>query len=143
MILAPNEVAWLATITAGFGATPHNAGPGAGIPQHVLAVAIAYDESRFNTEAVNDRFPPNWDLGVWQVSTRWGWQLHTKYHWRDPYDNARMLRAVFDGQARQFGDGFHGWTTYNNGLSAVALDVARLAVQHPWAPVAPGVTWRV
>lgn len=133
MILAPNEVAWLALNVGKW--TPEQA---------VTAVAIAYAESGFETEAVNAAFPPNWDLGLFQISTRWNYDKLQVYRWRDPFDNTRAARVIHDQfLKRPEADGWLAWTVYKSGAYKVHLPLAHLGVQHPWEPINIHTTgWR-
>jgi hypothetical protein len=108
--LTPNEVYLLCT---GVGFTPEQA---------KTMVAIAYDESGFKPKAVSR---PNTngskDYGLFQINTvhfretafvKNGWNATTLL---DAHTNALAARTVFNAQ------GFKAWSTYNHGLSAIAL----------------------
>lgn len=124
MILVPNEIAWLALNVAKW--TPEQA---------VIAVAVALGESGGDTEAIGRVYGnPNRDLGVWQISTRWQGDKLQQYRWRDPYDNARMARLIFDGFVRMTGDGWDGWTVYKAGKHLDWMADAELAMKFPFEP---------
>ena len=131
--LAPNEVAWLALEVGKWEEE-----------DATIMTAICYPESGGNIMAVNNRNPPNFDLGLFQISTRWNYDKLQQYRWRDPFDNVRMARIIFDEfERRPEGDGFLAWSVYKNESHKDYMELAELAVQHPWEPIDPFTTpWR-
>jgi len=75
----------------------------------------------------------NRDLGLWQISNRWHGARLQQFRWRDPYDQAQMMRQIFEGRGRTF-DAWHVWT---NGTWERHLAAAQLGVAHPWMPPYP------
>ena len=134
MILAPNEVAWLALNIAKLPTE-----------QALIATAICQAESGNSTDAINNRFPPNWDLGLWQISSKWNWDKLIVHRWWDPYDNARMMRKIYDDFLRRpEADGFKAWTVYNSTAYLDYIPAAELGMAHPWQPINPHTTaWRI
>lgn len=125
--LAPNEVAWLAINVGNWDED-----------EAVTMTAICYPESGGNIMAVNNKYPPNFDLGLFQVSTKWNYDKLKQYRWRDPFDNVRMARIVYNEfLLRPEVDGFFAWNTYKDGSYEAYLPLAELAVQHPWEPINP------
>lgn len=133
MILSPNEVAWLAEHVGGW------VGDDA-----IVAVAVARAESAFDTDALNMSHPPNVDHGLFQISSRWHGDKLRRFRWRDPYDNVRMARLVFDEFVRRpEGNGWLAWTVYNSGAYLTHMDLATLAFHNPVEPINVHTTgWR-
>lgn len=113
----------------------------AGFPESewVTGVAIARRESSFVPDligAVNsstrDYDPENasWDFGLWQISYRWhSKMLHEpQYDWKNPTDNAKMAKRLFDASLKTHGSGWRPWHTYTSGNYAVYLELAREGV---------------
>jgi hypothetical protein len=133
MILAPNEIAWL------------NLNIGGWVGEEALSMtAIMLAESGGDTEAINLKTPPNRDLGLGQISTKWNWDKLQKYRWRDPFDNVRMCRLVFnDFLRRPEANGFLAWTVFISGAYLTHIPTAELGLAHPWEPINPHTTaWR-
>jgi len=139
MILSPHEIAWLALNVGHW--TPEEA---------TVMTAIALAESGGNTEALGrskdsaSESLGQRDHGLWQVSGRWFGGLMQVYRWRDPYDNARMARMVFDERARRLDhNGFGAWNVTITGAELQFMPDARWGVQAPWPPPPAQVGWRV
>lgn len=84
----------------------------------VISVAVALAESGGDTEAVNAAGLK--DHGLWQINGVHK-DLLAKEDWRDPYANARMAKAVWNGQ------GWRGWTQYKNGAYFAFMPRAKKA----------------
>jgi hypothetical protein len=135
MILVPNELYWLAEKVALLD------------PQNCLyAVAVGIAESAGDTDCIGKVWDPpektpNRDLGVWQISTQWHGKKLQTYRWRDPYDNARAMRAVYDEAVRiNAAEGvpersaWWPWHAATNGSFAAFMDDAALGQKYPWQP---------
>lgn len=81
-----------------------------------IAVAVALAESGGDTTAVNPAGLK--DHGLWQINGVHK-TLLASGDWRDPYANARMAKAVWDGQ------GWRGWTVYKSGAYFAYMPRAR------------------
>jgi hypothetical protein len=129
VILVPNEIAWLALNVAGLDGG-----------QAFHATAIALGESGGRTDAIGQvPTSPNRDLGLWQISSKWHADKLVRFRWRDPYDNARMMRLVFDAAGQRW----IPWNVYRSGAWEAHADAAWLAMSAPWEPPPAQAGWRV
>lgn len=140
MILSPHEIAWLAI----------NVGKWEGFDQPV-AVAVALAETGGDTDVLGrskDTTNPaslgQRDHGLWQVSGRWHGKKLQTFRWRDPYENCRMARMVFDEFVKAGKPGWTAWAVFNSGAFEAFVPDAIHGLAAPFAPVNPHTTaWRV
>jgi hypothetical protein len=94
-----------------------------------IMTAIALAESGGRTDATNKNSDDygSVDYGIWQINSHWNGDLLTLGDWRNPADNARMARAVFDRQ------GYKAWAVYNSKTYAGHLGEAQQA-SGKWLP---------
>lgn len=113
----------------------------------VTAIAVALAESGGDTEAMHRSASGssvgNRDHGLWQISNRWhqrkgdgspGRLLLAGAAWRDPYENARLAREVYDETKAMGKDGWTAWQVYLSGTYMTYVADAELAVRAPWPP---------
>lgn len=137
MILVPNEIAWLVLNVGGW--TGDDA---------VVGTCVILAESGGDTDAIGkvagDGFA-NRDLGLGQISNRWHGARLQRFRWRDPYDNVRMMREVFNEWQRRpdsGGDGWKAWHVYTSGAWEGHDPAARIGLRFPWAPPPSQAGWR-
>jgi hypothetical protein len=137
MILSPHETAWLAIHVAKWTGDDVK-----------IAVAVACGESGNDAEALarsssTSAYQGQRDHGLWQISGKWHGAKLQRYRWRDPFDNARMARAVFDEFVRMGRVGWEAWAVYNSGSYTPFLLDAEYAVAAPFEPINTATTaWR-
>jgi hypothetical protein len=86
-----------------------------------IAVAVALAESGGNTDAVNTaNSDGSTDRGLFQINSVHS-DLLSSGQWNNPNDNARMAYSVWHGQ------GWQGWSTYNNGKYLLFLSRGKAA----------------
>lgn len=110
----------------------------AGFPEYEIptAVAVSIAEVRDgNSDAIN---PSSGTKGLWQIHP-----VHAKIlasgNWRDPVDNARMAKAVWD----EAGQKWTPWTTYKSAYYVIFLPRGRSALaaakrKKTWDKTVPG-----
>jgi hypothetical protein len=136
MILSPHEVAWLALHVGYWG--PDDA---------TIAVAVALAESGGDTDALSrsstgDNVGQR-DHGLFQISGRWNGDKLQLHRWRDPFDNTRMARQVYDGFVKAGKPGWSAWTVWNTNRHLDFLADALHGLAAPFEPVNPQTTgWR-
>jgi hypothetical protein len=87
----------------------------------VDAVAVAGAESGWKPTATNHNSNGTTDYGEWEINSANPWALKLG-EWSNVYDNARMAYKVKQAQ------GWHAWSTVNNGDYLKYLPQARKAV---------------
>jgi hypothetical protein len=144
MILSPNEIAWLLINVAGMTGEDVVIGTAVALAESGGDTDIMGSLSSDNPTTVKDE-TENVDLGLFQISNRWHGDKLQKYRWRDPYDNTRILRLVFDEWKRRpdsGGDGWKAWSVYNSGRHEAFMSRARNAVKFPFPPQPAQAGWR-
>jgi hypothetical protein len=138
MILSPHELGWLALNVGGW--TGDDA---------AIAVAVALAESGGDTDVLARSKDPasaslgQRDHGLWQISGRWHGKRLQVHRWRDPFDNCRMARQVFDEFVRSGKPGWSAWAVFNGGAFEAFMPDARHGLAAPFIPVNPHTTgWR-
>jgi len=131
MILSPHEIAWLC-LNVGLWT----------VDDATIMTAIALAESGGNTEALGRSKDPasaslgQRDHGLFQISGRWfGDKLQT-YRWRDPYDNTRLARYIWDRS------GFGAWNVTDTGAELQFLPDAKWGIKAPFPPPPAQAGWR-
>jgi hypothetical protein len=177
VILVPNETAWLFENVGGFKRDVFYDTVYGRASQLEICVCIPMKESsRFggDTDAIGinpaDGTGENRDLGFCQISNKWNPELLQQHRWRDPHDNVRMFRRVFDDAVRYWGDpaksgyrgpfaGFTPWKPFNKELKDASgkvigytwgegvwgqmLAPARIGIKAPFEPANPyEVAWK-
>ena len=104
-------------------------------------VAVALAESGGNTDVMGrSETGENLgqrDHGLFQISGRWHGDALQQFSWRDPYDNTRMARLVWEAE------GFEAWSVYNSGDYEKYMPDAEHAVMFPFEPAHPSTPWHV
>jgi hypothetical protein len=105
-------------------------------PELVTAVAVAFAESRFNTNAINrNNRDGSVDYGVWQINSVHNFPEVASGAWRDLKVNAQLAYRVYQRQ------GWNAWSVYrpSNPTGYAAYLAARpAAVGFVAAAVGPG-----
>lgn len=113
--LTPAQIAGYAK-AAGFAGT-----------QVVIMTAIALGESGGRTDIThkNNDAHGSTDYGLWQINDYWNADILRSGDWRNPADNARMARAVFEKQ------GYQAWSVYKQRTYAKHLAEAQTGSINP------------
>jgi hypothetical protein len=99
-----------------------------------VAVAVALAESGGQTDVTHSNIDGSTDYGAWQINSVHP-QILASGTWSNLSDNAKMAKAVFDGQ------GWHAWSTYNSGAYLPFLIRGRSASNTPGnTPAVPVAT---
>jgi hypothetical protein len=133
-------------------------------PDARIAFAVAYAESGLHEQAAGDHLsalPPSYAASIVGLDcfgyTSFGlWQIHVPahYNWlvgmagtsdpcriadwlRDPVNNARAAKRVWDNAAAAGVDPWTPWTTYRNGVYRSYLDIAEAAIASYRQPLPP------
>lgn len=92
-----------------------------------IMTAIALAESGGITDNTNHNSDAHrsTDYGVWQINDYWNASILRSGDWRNPADNARMAKMVFDQQ------GYQAWSVFKSGKYSQYLSQATTGSRNP------------